>query len=89
MAKSPHITRDAEQQPTHEMYVFGGRVPMAILRLPAVAARTSLSRATIYRKIQCAEFPRPHQLSQRAVGWLEADIDAWIATCIAGGANDR
>lgn len=50
MAKSPHITRDAEQQPTYEMYVFGGRAPMAILRLPAVKARTSLSRATIYRK---------------------------------------
>jgi prophage regulatory protein len=89
MAKSPHSIQDDEQQPTHEMYVFGGRAPMAVLRLPGVKARTGLSRATIYRKIQCAEFPRPLQLSQRAVGWLEADIDAWIASCIAGGANDR
>ena len=62
---------------------------MAILRLPAVKARTGLSRATIYRKIQSSEFPRPHQLSQRAVGWLESDVEAWIANCIAGGANDR
>lgn len=89
MADTPHIIQNLEQQPTHEMYVFGVRAPMAILRLPAVKARTGLSRATIYRKIQCAEFPRPHQLSQRAVGWLEADIEAWIAGCIGGGANDR
>lgn len=89
MAEKPHITQDTEQQPTREMYVFGGRAPMAILRLPAVRARTGLSRATIYRKIQSAEFPRPHPLSQRAVGWLESDIEAWISSCIAGGANDR
>jgi len=62
---------------------------MAILRLPAVKARTGLSRATIYRKIQNSEFPRPHQLSQRAVGWLECDVETWITSCIAGGANDR
>lgn len=89
MAETPHTIHDAKQQPTCEMYVFGGRAPMAILRLPAVTVRTGLSRATIYRKTQCAEFPRPHQLSQRAVGWLEAYIEAWIASCIAGGANDR
>ncbi|MCI4591478.1 AlpA family transcriptional regulator [Sphingobium sp. BYY-5] len=62
---------------------------MAILRLPAVRARTGLSRATIYRKMQACEFPKPHQLSQRAVGWLESDINAWIANCIARGLNDR
>jgi len=62
---------------------------MAILRLPAVKARTGLSRATIYRKIQNSEFPRPHQLSQRAVGCLESDVETWIANCIAGGTNDR
>lgn len=89
MAEKPHTIHDAKQQPTCEMYAFGGRAPMAILRLPAVKARTGLSRATIYRKIQSDDFPRPHQLSRRAVGWLESDIEAWIATCIAGGVNDR
>jgi predicted DNA-binding transcriptional regulator AlpA len=89
MAETPNSIHDAKQQPTCEMYVFGGRTPMAILRLPAVKARTGLSRATIYRKIQSADFPRPHQLSRRAVGWLESDIEAWIASCIAGGANDH
>lgn len=53
---------------------------MAILRLPAVRARTGLSRATIYRKIQGSEFPRPHQLSQRAVEWLECDVEAWVTS---------
>jgi len=89
MAESPHNIQDAEQQPTHEMYIFGARSPMTILRLPAVKARTGLSRATIYRKMQTSEFPRPHQLSYRCVGWLESDVEMWIANCIAGGTNDR
>jgi prophage regulatory protein len=89
MATTPHTTQEDGQQPTREMHVFGGRAPNAILRLATVRERTGLSRATIYRKMQSAAFPRPYQLSLRAVGWLESDIEAWIANCIAGGANDR
>ena len=51
----------------------------SILRLPAVQARTGLSRSTIYLHMQLGLFPTAISLGQRAVGWLEEDIDAWVS----------
>jgi prophage regulatory protein len=53
-----------------------------LLRLPAVKARTGLSRSTIYDQIQCGLFPKQIPLGPRAVGWLESDIDSWIESHI-------
>lgn len=50
----------------------------AILRRPDVERRTGLSRSTIYAMMNRGEFPRPIQLSARAVGWMASDIDAWL-----------
>jgi prophage regulatory protein len=50
-----------------------------ILRLRQVSARTGLARSTIYERIKAGEFPSQVSLGARAVGWLEADISAWIA----------
>jgi prophage regulatory protein len=49
-----------------------------ILRLPAVKARTGLSRSTIYLRVSEGTFPRPVSLGRRAVGWLEAEIQEWL-----------
>ena len=49
-----------------------------ILRLPQVKIRTGLSRSSIYLRMANMEFPRSVSLGGRAVGWLEADIDAWL-----------
>jgi len=49
-----------------------------ILRLPAVKARTGLSRSTIYLRISDGLFPKPVALGGRAVGWVEADINEWL-----------
>ncbi|MFO1435499.1 MAG: AlpA family transcriptional regulator [Gammaproteobacteria bacterium] len=53
------------------------------LRLPAVKARTGLSRSTIYLRVSQGTFPKPVSLGARAVAWVEAEIDAWLAECIA------
>lgn len=50
----------------------------AILRLPAVKARTGLSRSTIYLRISEGRFPKPVSLGDRAVGWVEAEINDWL-----------
>jgi len=50
-----------------------------ILRLPALKERVSLSRSTIYLRISKNEFPAPISLGDRAVGWLEEDIENWLA----------
>ena len=49
-----------------------------ILRLPQVMKRTGLGRASIYNLRDTGEFPKPIALTKRAVGWLEAEIDAWL-----------
>lgn len=50
-----------------------------ILRLPTVKARTGLSRSTIYLRVAAGDFPKPISLGARAVGWLESEVDKWIA----------
>jgi len=51
---------------------------LTILRRKQVEALTGLSRSTIYLRIQEGTFPRPINLGVRAVGWLEAEIEAWL-----------
>lgn len=53
-----------------------------ILRLPAVRARTGLSRSTIYFRAALGTFPKPVSLGGRAVGWLEAEVQDWLTSCI-------
>jgi len=52
--------------------------PPRILRRAAVSDRTGLSSSSLWRHIQAGEFPKPVSLGRRAVGWIEAEVDAWI-----------
>jgi prophage regulatory protein len=52
----------------------------AVLRLPVVKARTGLSRSTIYLRIAEGTFPKPVSLGDRAVGWLESEIESWLSS---------
>jgi prophage regulatory protein len=56
-----------------------------ILRLPEVKARVGLCRASIYQRIAIGSFPKQISLGARAVGWLEHEIEAWIAERIRTG----
>ena len=49
-----------------------------ILRLTKVLDRTGLSRSTLYRKIESRTFPRQVRISERCVGWREADVEGWL-----------
>jgi prophage regulatory protein len=63
---------------------------LAILRLPQVEARTGRSRSSIYADIKAGRFVAPIRIGARAVGWLQHEIDDWIAARIAerrGGAQ--
>ncbi len=60
-------------------------MPNAILRLPAVKARTGLSRSSIYRLEALGDFPKRVGLGMRAVGWLSEDIDSFIESRVHKG----
>lgn len=60
---------------------------LTILRRKQVEARTGLSRSTIYAKMRRnpnrpsdydPTFPKQVSVGAKAVGWIEAEIDAWL-----------
>ena len=57
-------------------------MPHTVLSLPAVKARTGLSRSTIYMRVAHGAFPAPVSLGGRAVGWIEAEVNAWLTAQI-------
>lgn len=54
---------------------------LTILRRKQVEVRTGLSRSSIYSRIKDGAFPAPISLGDdaRAVGWIEAEVEDWIA----------
>lgn len=53
------------------------------LRLPEVIKMTGLGRSLIYRLQSQQRFPHSVRLADSAVGWLEAEIQAWVAARVA------
>jgi prophage regulatory protein len=51
-----------------------------IIRHNQVCQKMQLSSAKLFDMVATGIFPKPFQLvpGGRAVGWLEADVDAWI-----------
>ena len=50
-----------------------------ILRLKQVIEKTGLSRSVIYALISRGEFVTRIKLSPRTMGFLESEVNAWIA----------
>ena len=64
---------------------------LTILRRKQVEARIGLSRSAIYAKLRHnpkrpgdfdPSFPKPISVGAKAVGWIEAEIDAWLTAQI-------
>ena len=56
---------------------------MRVLRLRDVSAKTGLGRSRIYETITEGAFPKPIPLGDRARGWLESEVEAWIRDRVA------
>lgn len=54
-----------------------------IIRRKQVEKKTGYGRSKIYDLMSKGEFPKPVRLGSNAVGWVEAEIDAWIEKLIA------
>ena len=65
------------------MHVFFPGEDSKIIRLPAVKSKTGWSRSSIYSLMAQGKFPAPVSLGSRAVGWVEKEVDQWIADRIA------
>jgi prophage regulatory protein len=66
------------------------RAPTNIIRRKKLEVRVGLSRSTIYAKLNPEHpetydptFPKPVSIGARAVGWIEREVDDWLAARIA------
>ncbi len=62
-------------------------VPLArnvfhVLRLPEVCKVTGLCRSMVYQLEAERRFPRRIKIGVRAVGWLEEEVQQWLANQI-------
>ena len=49
-----------------------------LLRLPQVIDRIGICKASVFRLVKLGQFPAPIRISDRAVAWVESDLDEWI-----------
>ena len=52
---------------------------MQVLKIREVMQKVKLGRSSIYRGIGEETFPKSIPLTDKSVGWLESEIDEWIA----------
>lgn len=56
---------------------------LRILRIRELLQRTSLSRQYIEELMRAGRFPLPVAIGTRHRGWIEHEVEAWIAARIA------
>jgi len=54
------------------------KTALTILRRKQVEARTGLARSSIYQYVREGTFPAPIRLGAKSVGWIEAEVNAWL-----------
>lgn len=68
------------------------RNALTILRRKQVEARVGLSRSAIYARLKPnpkrpgdydPTFPKPVSLGARSVGWVEEEVEAWLAARVS------
>jgi prophage regulatory protein len=52
------------------------------LNIKQVCEITTLSRATIYRKMNANTFPKSMHLSERTIRWRASDIEDWCNSLV-------
>ncbi|EIV8609174.1 AlpA family transcriptional regulator [Vibrio sp. Isolate23] len=62
---------------------------MRFLRLKEVMEKTALSRSAIYRKMKDEDFPTTISLGDRAVAWVESEIEEWMELCLSKRDNQE
>jgi prophage regulatory protein len=63
-------------------------ISLQILRLPQVCSVTGLRRSMIYQLEAEQRFPKRIKIGIRAVGWIEGEVQLWVAKRIAASRRD-
>lgn len=74
-SKSRDVVRRRKRRPGRPLHEL---TPASIVDIWDVVKLTSLSRATIYRKMGSGTFPSNRQLNANRAGWRLADVLMWL-----------
>lgn len=55
---------------------------MKILPIAETADRIGICARQVYIEVSEGRFPKPVQVTARRVGWIDTEVDAWIAAKI-------
>lgn len=50
-----------------------------VLRIGETTTKAGMSRSSLYEAVKAGTFPAPLKLSKRSSGWLESEVNAWLA----------
>jgi prophage regulatory protein len=59
------------------------------LKWPELQHRVPFGRTRAHQLVQEGKFPAPYKLSTRSSAWLESEIYAWMAQCVAEGKKGK
>lgn len=54
-----------------------------LLRLPQIIQQTGLKKTTLYEMQKRGNFPMRVQITANSVGWVEKEVNAWVAGRVA------
>ena len=77
---APELLKAVVERLSHKE---GRDVMDRVMRLNEVKRITGLSRTTIWELERAGRFPKHVQLTAKAIGWLESQIDGWMETLAA------
>jgi prophage regulatory protein len=63
--------------------------PIRLIRRPEVVRVVGLQRAAIYALMREGRFPQAVRITARSVGWIESEIQAWLAEKVRARAVAR
>lgn len=58
-----------------------------LIRLPEVIRRTGFGKTWIYTLIRAGKFPKQIKIGERAIAFIESEVDEWIYKAIADSRN--
>ena len=54
----------------------------SLIRIKTVEAKTGLKKSMIYHLMGKQEFPKNIKIGERAVAWIECEVDEWVQSKI-------
>jgi len=61
----------------------------SLIRLKKVESKTGLKKSMVYNLMDQGQFPKSVKIGERAVAWIESDIDAINAARMASKSSDE